>query len=190
MTLEDFLISTISGGIIGAVASYFASKQFQKINSSKNNPKIEMSNKIIEHKRTIEGLEESIQLKLINKTDQDISDVRIEVEGFKNLAPEDSIPLLQFTFLGKREILYIKKLDRNDNKFFHNAHRINIFKNNGNIIDDVKKYEWIRISIHANCPFYNTSTVISKDYKVETCLLDKNHTFNTGNNLSIQRTNQ
>lgn len=37
-----------------------------------------MSNKIIEHKRTIEGFEKSIQLKLINKTDQDISDIRVE----------------------------------------------------------------------------------------------------------------
>lgn len=187
MTFADFLISTISGGVVGVAASYFASKQFQKVNSSKNNPKIEMSNKIIEHKRTIEGLEESIQLKLINKTNQDISDIRIDVEGFKNLAPDDSIPLLQLIFLGKRELLCIKKFDKNDNKFFHNAHRINIFKANGNIIEDIKKYEWIRISIHANCPFYNTSTIISKDYKVETCLLDRNHTFNTGNDLSAHR---
>lgn len=187
MTLEDFTISTISGGVIGAITSYFASKQFQKINSSKNNPKIEMSNKIIEHKRTIEGLENSIQLKLINKTDKDIANIRIEIDGFENLAPDDSIPLLRLTLLGKRELLCIKKYDKSDNIHFHNAHRINIFKINGDIVKDIKKYEWIRISIHANCPFYNTSAIISKDYKVETCLLDNNYTFNTGNDLSVHR---
>ena len=94
---------------------------------------------------------------------------------------------MQFTFLGKRELLCIKKFNKNDNNFFHNAHRINIFKTNGDIIEDIRRYEWIRVSIHANCPFYNTSAIISKDYKVETCLLDRNHTFNTGNDLSVHR---
>lgn len=189
MTFEDFLISTLSGGIIGGLASYVASKQFQKINSNKNKPKIEVSNQLIETVRTGEQNKKAIQIKLLNKTDQDLSDIRIEIEGFKNLAPEGSIPLLLLTKITKREILSIKKYDKNDDKYFHNAHRINLFVNNGDIIEEIKKFESIRISIHADCPFYNTSAIISKDYNVETCLLDRNHTFNTGNNLSIQRTN-
>ncbi|WP_141048212.1 hypothetical protein [Aliarcobacter cryaerophilus] len=189
MTFEDFLISTLSGGIIGGLASYVASRQFQKVNSNKNKPQIEVSNQLIEAVRFGEQDKKVIQIKLLNKTDQDLSDIRIELEGFKNLAPEGSIPLLLLTRITKREILSIKKYDKKDDIHFHNAHRINLFVDNGDIIEEIGKFESIRISIHANCPFYNTSAIISKDYKVKTCLLDKNHTFNTGNNLSIQRIN-
>lgn len=186
MEFSDFIINVISGGLVGAIASYIASKQFQKINSIKNIPKIELSNQLIETQRKIEGKEYALQLKLVNHTDQSVSNIRIELEGFENLAPDGSIPLLSLTPIAKREVLYINKFDKNDKEFYHNAHRVNIYVPSSDILSEVKKFDWIRISVHAECPYYSTATVISNDYNVKKCILNNSHIFNTGNNTSIQ----
>ncbi|MBE8190142.1 MAG: hypothetical protein HAW58_04670 [Candidatus Thioglobus sp.] len=47
------------------------------------------------------------------------------------------------------------------------------------------KHQTIRLSVVADCPYYNTSVIITKDYAVSTDIVDENHHFNTGNSLSI-----
>lgn len=182
MTIGDFLISTISGGIIGGFSSYIASIKFMENNNKNHRPVIEVSDKLIKSARS-DGTP-SLLVKVINKTDQDIADVIFEIEGVKNLSPAGHIPLLNLTLLGRRDILYIKKFDSNDTDA-HYAHRTNLFKKDGNIIDDCDQYEMIRVSIKAICPYYGTSVVFSRDYDVRNDILNTNFSFNTGNSLEI-----
>jgi len=59
---------------------------------------------------------------------------------------------------------------------------INLF-NDSNIIQDVKKYNKIRISISADCPYYNTSAIKLVEYSIPDNICDSSYKFNTGNNL-------
>lgn len=182
MTLNDFFISTISGGIIGGFASYIASIKFMENNNKNHRPIIDVSDKLIQSSR-VDGTP-SLVIKVINKTDQDIADVRFEIEGVKNLSPAGHIPLLNLVLLGKRDILYIKRFDKDDNDA-HFAHRTNLFKENGDILSECSKYEKIRVSIKTICPYYGTSLVLSKDYDVIGDILGSNYSFNTGNSLAV-----
>jgi len=186
MSIGDFFINVLSGGIIGGIASYIASKQFQKKNSENNKPDLKLSNKLIETKRTTGKFEPAIQLKLLNHTDQDLSNIRIELEGIEDLATDDSPPYLRIIAIANRDLLSVKKFDKNDNYYLHHVHTVNIF-NDTNVILDIKKYDFVRISIHATCPYYNTSIIISNDYKVNTCLLDNTYIFNAGNVMTTRK---
>ena len=66
----------------------------------------------------------------------------------------------------------------------HYAHRTKLFKTNGNIVQECKKYETIRVSIKASCPYYGTSVITSKEYSNSEDILNNTHSFNTGNSLS------
>ena len=182
--MQDFFINIISGGIIGGFSSYVASKYFQKKNNEVNQPNLELSDQIIQAKRD-DGTH-AVELKLINHTDQDLSNIKLELEGWTNLAPQGSIPLFNLKELSTREILSIKKFDKNDKKNYHNAHRILLFNNN-NIIDDIKNFKFVRISAFVSCPYYSTSAVISKNYQISTKLLDSSYSFNTGNSVDAHR---
>lgn len=181
MDVSSFVLNIVSGGIVGVFASFVASIYFLKHNNKNHRPVIRISDKLIKTERD-DGTPALI-IKVINETDQDIADVIFEVEGVNNLSPAGSIPLLNLTLLGRREILYIQKFDKNDTNA-HYAHRTKLFKTSGNIIQECEKYEVIRVSIRATCPYYGTSVITSKDYNSSDDILNKNHSFNTGNSLS------
>lgn len=176
-----FLLNVISGGIVGALASFVASIFFLKHNNKNHRPIIEISDKLIISKRD-DGTD-SLLIKVINKTDQDISDIVFEVEGVTNLAPIGSIPLFKLTLLGRREIMYIQKFNKNDTNA-HYAHQTKLFSIESNIVDKSKEFEKIRVSIRATCPYYNTSVISSKEYTYTQDILSNSHIFNTGNSLS------
>jgi mannitol-specific phosphotransferase system IIBC component len=78
-------LAMISSVLIGILASYVASKIFLYSNNKQNKPNILISDKLIRSKRK-DGTK-SLKVKLINKTDQDLVNVHIEVEAFSNLSP-------------------------------------------------------------------------------------------------------
>ena len=158
-----------------------ASTYFLKHNNTNHRPTIKISDKLIETTRD-DGTPALI-IKVINETDQDIADVVFEVEGINNLSPAGSIPLLNLTLLGRREILYIQKFNINDTNA-HYAHRTKLFSNDGDIIAKCKNFETIRVSIRATCPYYGTSVISSREYNHSEDILNSNHSFNTGNSLS------
>ena len=80
----------------------------------------------------------------------------------------------------------IKKYDKDDNYYYHNAHRIYLF-NESDIIKDIKSFEYIRISAFVTCPYYGTSSIISNDYKVNETLLESSYSFNTGNGVDAHK---
>jgi len=80
--------------------------------------------------------------------------------------------------------MYIKKFDASD-KNAEYAHRTNLFMPDINIQEEVLKHKFIRFSIIADCPYYNTSTIITKNYSIDTDIMDEKYRFNTGNSLSI-----
>ena len=184
MELTDFVINVASGGIVGGVASFIASKYFLEHNNKAHRPNIAMSDKVIQTKR--EDGTPAILLKVINHTDKDISKIVFDVEGIKNLSPSGSIPLYQLTHITRREILYIKEYNKNDSNA-HYAHRTRLFIKNGNIIEKCKPFETIRISVYAECPYYGTSTVVSQDFDVKKDILETSHHFNTGDSLSCSQ---
>jgi len=79
----------ISSVLIGIFASYVASKIFLYSNNKQNKPNILISDKLIRSKRK-DGIK-SLKVKLINKTDQDLVNVHIEVEAFSNLSPSGKV---------------------------------------------------------------------------------------------------
>jgi hypothetical protein len=179
--MGDFILNILSGGIVGGFASYVASKYFQKKNNEKNQPKLTISNCLIEKSRSYDN-KPAVSFKLINYTDQDISNVIIELEGLEDLAPSDSIPLLRLKKLATKEILYIRKFDSNDSEYFHNAHQI-LLTNDNDLISDVKQFDFVRISVFATCPYYGTTAIVSNDFKISTKLLNNSYSFNTGNSI-------
>lgn len=173
----------VSSIIIGIAASYIASKIFLYTNNKKHKPNILISDKFIKSKRK-DGTQ-SLKIKLINKTYQDLINIRIAVKGFENRSPEGSIPLISLQHITSRELMYIKKFDTHD-KNAEYAHQSHLYIKEGKGIQaECSKYQTIRLSITADCPYYNTSTIITKDYTVATDILDENHRFNTGNSVSI-----
>ncbi len=183
--MGDFILNILSGGIVGAIASYVASKYFQKTNNEKNQPKIKLSKCLIENTRSYDK-KPAIAFKLINYTDKDISNVVIQLEGLKNLAPADSIPLIRLKEVAAKEILYIHKYDKKDKFYYHNAHQI-LLTNNNNIIDDIKEFDAVRISVFATCPYYGTTAIISNDYSIPARLLGSSYSFNTGNSTDAHQ---
>ena len=181
MIVTDFFLNLLSGGIVGGVASFVASTYFLKHNNINHRPSIKISDKLI--KTTRDDGTPALLIKVINETDEDIADIVFEVEGINNLSPAGSIPLLNLTLLGRREILYIQKFNDNDTNA-HYAHRTKLFKKDDNIIEESAKYETIRVSIRATCPYYGTSVITSRDYNFTEDVLSERHTFNTGNSLS------
>lgn len=182
MAIGDFLLNLASGGIVGGFASYVASVYFLKNNNKNHRPVIEISDKLI--KTTRPDGTPALSVKIINKTDKDIADVMFEIEGVKNMAPMGSIPLYDLTLLGKRTIMFVKEYEENDTSA-HYAHRVNLYQCNGNIIDECSKYQYIRVSLRASCPYYGTSVILSQNYDVENDILNSNYSFNTGNSLSL-----
>jgi hypothetical protein len=172
----------ISSVLIGIFASYVASKIFLYSNNKQNKPNILISDKLIRSKRK-DGTR-SLKVKLINKTDQDLVNIHIKVEAFSNLSPSGSIPLISLGYLTSRDLMYIKKFDVSD-KNAEYAHRTNLFMPNMDIQEEVLKHKIIRFSIVADCPYYNTFTIIIKDYSIDTDIMDEKYRFNTGNSLSI-----
>jgi hypothetical protein len=175
-------LEVMSSIIIGIFASYIASKMFLYNNNKKNKPIILISDKLI--KSTRNNGTPSLNIKLINKTNQDLINVHITAKAISNLSPEGSIPLISLDYLTDRKLMYIKKFDIND-KNAEYAHRANLFIENENIQEKSSKHKIIRISVIASCPYYNTSSIITKDYVVATDIMDKKYHFNTGNSLSI-----
>jgi len=87
--------SAIVSIVIGIVASYVASKIFLYANNKKNKPNILISDKFIKSER--KNSTKSLKIKLINKTDQDLVNIRITLKGLENLSPEGSIPLTSYS---------------------------------------------------------------------------------------------
>jgi hypothetical protein len=180
--MTEINLEVISSIIIGVFASYIASKIFLYSNNKKNKPIISISDKLIKSARNDKT--PSLNIKLINKTNQDLINVHIVVEDLSNLSPEGSIPLISLNYLTDRKLMYIKKFDIKD-KNAEYAHRTNLFIENGDIQKECDKHKIIRISVVASCPYYNTSSIITKDYEVATDIMDKKYRFNTGNSLSV-----
>lgn len=178
---DGFWLNLLSGGLVGGIASFVSSVFFLKHNNKNHRPIIEISDKLIDSKRD-DGTS-SLLIKVINKTDQDISDLIFEIEGIINLAPIGSIPLLKLKLLGRREIMYVQKFDKNDTNA-HYAHQAKLFSSEFDIVTESKKFERIRVSIRASCPYYGTSVISFKEYICTQDLLSDKHTFNTGNSLS------
>ncbi|WXU00352.1 MAG: hypothetical protein Ctma_1066 [Catillopecten margaritatus gill symbiont] len=178
----EIILAIIPSVLIGIIASYVASKIFLYANNKKHKPNILISDKFIKSERKNDGTP-SLKIKLINKTDQDLINIRIVVKGFENLSPSGSIPLISLHCIASRELMYIKKFDTND-KNAEYAHQSHLYIT-GDIQAEYLKYKTIRLSIIADCPYYNTSSIVTKDYTVATDILDENHRFNTGNSLSI-----
>lgn len=179
---NEFALNLVSGGVVGIFASYAASIFFLKNNNKNHRPVIKISDKLIKNKRS-DGTP-SLLIKIINMTNEDISDVLFTVDGIENLSPSGSIPLYKLTALSSREILYIKKYSKNDSDA-HFAHRTNLYNNSFDITTRCCDFEKIRVSIKASCPYYGTSVVVSRDYDIHNDILNSNHSFNTGDSLSI-----
>lgn len=179
--MTSFFLNLLSGGIVGAIASFVASKYFLEHNNQVNKPKIQISDKLIETTR--EDGTPALQIKIINKTNQDIANVIFEVDGMDNLSPTGSIPLYRYTRIGRREVLYIKKYNNSDTDA-HYAHRTNLINEKNDILIEYKRYTTIQISIKVECPYYGTAFVTSKIYKRDEDILNNKHSFNTGDSLS------
>ncbi len=175
-------LAIISSVIIGIVASYIASKIFLYTNNKKHQPNLLISNQFICSARADGTL--SLKVKLINKTDQDLTNIRIVLKGFENLSPDGSIPLISLHHIASRELMYIKKFDSSDQKAEY-AHQSHLYIQGKDIQKECSNYQIIRLSITADCPYYNTASIIIKDYKVDTDIMTKEYRFNTGNSLSI-----
>jgi hypothetical protein len=175
-------LAIVSSVLIGIFASYIASKIFLYSNNKKNKPNILISEKLIKSHRK-DGTQ-SLKVKFINKTDQDLVNVHIVVDILSDLSPSGSIPLISLDRLTDRKLMYIKKFDAKDENAEY-AHRTNLFIEDGEIQTESLKHIIIRLSIIANCPYYNTSAIITKDYTVATDILEESYQFNTGDSLSI-----
>ncbi|SFV85469.1 hypothetical protein MNB_SUP05-SYMBIONT-4-1403 [hydrothermal vent metagenome] len=174
--------SAIVSIIIGIVASYVASKIFLYTNNKKHKPNILISDKFIKSER--KNGTQSLKIKLINKTDQDLTNIRIVAKVLENLSPNGSIPLISLHQIASRELMYIKKFDIYD-KNAEYAHQFNLYIEDENIQIECLKYQIIRLSITADCPYYNTSNIIIKDYVVDSDIMERKYRFNTGDSLSI-----
>lgn len=175
-------LAMISSILIGITASYIASKIFLYSNNKQNKPTILISDKLIRSQRK-DGTQ-SLKIKLINKTNQDLINICIRMEGFCNRSPNKSIPLISLYCLTSRKLMYIKKFDISDKKAEY-AHLTHLYIENKDIQVEASQYETIRLSITANCPYYNTSSIITKDYEVKTDFMEENYRFNTGDSLSL-----
>ena len=182
--MTEVISEVIPSIVIGIFASFIASKIFLRHNNKNNNPLIEISDKLIKSKR-ISG-ENSLKIKLINKTKQDLVDINITLEGFENLSPEGHIPLISLLHITNRKLIYIKKFNIKD-KNAEYAHRTNLFIQNNNILQEVLQHKKLRISITAHCPYYNTSTILTKDYNIKNDILSNSYSFNTGDSLSATK---
>ncbi|SMM97705.1 hypothetical protein SPONN_586 [uncultured Candidatus Thioglobus sp.] len=176
------LLGVIASIIIGVVASFIASKMFLAHNNKRNNPIIKISDKLI-HSQRIDGTA-SLNIKLINKTKQDITDISITLEGFDNSSPQGHIPLLRLFHISSRNLIYIKKFNVNDANAEY-AHRTHLFVKNSDIQKEILKHKNLRISITANCPYYGTATILTKDYNTQDDILEDTYHFNTGDSLSV-----
>jgi len=80
--------------------------------------------------------------------------------------------------------MYIKKFDIKD-KNAEYAHQSHLYIDGGDIQAECLKYQTIRLSITADCPYYNTSSIVTKDYIVNGNIMEGVYRFNTGDSLSI-----
>ncbi len=81
-------------------------------------------------------------------------------------------------------IKVINKTDKDIADIIFEVEGINNLSPAGSIVQECKKYETIRISIKASCPYYGTSVITSKEYSNSEDILNNTHSFNTGNSLS------
>ena len=170
--MSDIFWGLLSGFIAGVVSVVF----YNWYNNKHHTPVIEISDKLIETKK--EG-NPALAIKIINKTKKELSDIKLEVYGIKNLSPNNQIPLIERSLIAKRELLEIAKFDKKDKNADY-AYRVKIDKKDGDIIKEVKKYKQIKISIRMNCPHYGTYNVESLTYEVKRDILDDSYSFNTG----------
>lgn len=173
------IVNIVVSFFIGIFASFISAKIFIKHNNNKNQPKIEISNSIIKTNK-IDG-SECIQFKILNLTNQDLTDIEIILVGIKNQAPDKNIPIIINEEIANRTLTYIARFEK-DSKTFPYAVRINLFAND--IYQTLDRYKELEIIIRSHCPFYETSNIIRKIYN-HNDILDKSHQFNSGNNTSV-----
>ena len=99
------------------------------------------------------------------------------------MSPEGSIPLFRVRRIGSRNIMFVKRYDKNDTKTNY-AHRSNLINLEKDIITECQKFDTIQVSIKAECPYYGTSFVTSKEYNKNEDILNSSYSFNTGDSLS------
>jgi hypothetical protein len=173
-------INDIRAIFLGIIASFFSAKIFLRYNNAVNKPEITISNYLIKTKR--QDNTNCLLIKIINNTKADLTDIIINVEGINNISPKNSTALFILTPLSIRKLFYLPRFKKHDKDALY-AHRTKLFNEDFDILEKIKKFEKIRVSIRATCPEYNTSTIVSKDYIVKSDILDNTHKFNTGNSI-------
>jgi len=189
MTFVDFIINIVSGGIVGAGASYVASKYFQMHNNIVNKPTIEISEQLIKKTRTTGNQEKALQIKILNLTDKSLANIVFEIKGLKNLASKGSSPYVINTFIASRSIMFISEYDPKDDHYYHYAHSVNIFcKDDKDIQEEIKNFEKIRLNIYVECPYYGTTGIFTKEYEVnDENILSDNYNFNIGKDTGARK---
>lgn len=172
----------LSGVIVGIFSSYIASKIFQKNNNNTNRPNIQISPQLIKVKKNSEN-KEGIEVKLINYTNQDLSGIVIELDGLKNLSGGQGTPLFRIQQIATKKILNILKYDKTDSINYHNVHRIIL--RNDDILTLIAKFDTIRLSVFATCPYYGTAITLTQSYNKKE-ILDETYHFNLGDNFNTQ----
>lgn len=175
------------GGIIGVAASYIAAKVLRKDDNAAHRPAVDVSREVIECTSIYNTT--AIMVKLVNRTDKALADVKITLEALTPLISSQSHGkrLDDVCKLTYRELEYIPEFDFADKEAKY-AQRVKLYLSDGDVIAKIKKAPIFRITVVAKCPYYNTFDVFHQEYKADE-ILDKTFIFNYGDDLSAQKNN-
>lgn len=111
--IKNLTLNVTSGGIVGLITSLAASLIFRKQTNGWRSPKLKISDVLLETKRSVDN-KPALQIKVLNHTKQNLSNVKILVEGIVNKSPANHTALYQYTLIAQRELLYLLKYERKD----------------------------------------------------------------------------
>lgn len=165
--------------IIGAIGSFIASYIF-RANTSKQIPSILVGKDII---KSDSGRENSLLIKIINKTKRDVINIQTMILGVKYRDPSEK-KLKITTVLAERNIPYLAK---NEGIVFgDNVMSLHLYPINKNISfhDDILNYDELLLFVKAEDPYNNAFAVVHKNYNIVENVKGLEYTFHEDDSLT------
>ncbi|WP_339903628.1 hypothetical protein [uncultured Cyclobacterium sp.] len=167
-------IGVVSGILSGLAASYL----FLSLYLSKKRPKIVVSNFICKNK--LDG-ETFYWFKIVNKTDTEVFDVRIEISMYKPVGDTNGRNLRGRDIKLKDDYLaFMAKSSVFDS---HNLHAVRLRTPDDLETEWVDDSSFIRLSIIAKHSLSGLSSTFSHDFNSRDCITEKK--FKSGDDLSV-----
>ncbi|MCT7614731.1 hypothetical protein [Aliarcobacter butzleri] len=179
MDLNGVLTLIVLPLVVGAIGSIIASYIFRS-NTSKQIPSILVGKDII---KSDSGRENSLLIKIINKTKRDVINIQTMILGVKYRDPDEK-KLKITTVLAERDIPYLAKDD--GVVFGDNVISLHLYPINKHISfhNDILNYDELLLFIKAEDPYNNAFAVVHKNYNLEKDVKGLEYTFHENDSLT------